>query len=225
MSIIRESDIIRMEKSANTLRAGVKKHVLNMIQTGTLLAGDKIKESDLCRELNISRTPIREALNELVTENVLDSQPHRGFSVVKKSQKEKNDVYIVLAELDALAAVLALDRITDEHILQLCEIVDMLDITIKYKNYPKYCNLQNRFHAIYREVCDNEFLQKLLMDMQEGFIPMTFFSEDLDPLFDIYQLMNDEHRVIIDLFKHKKRAELYEYLKNTHWALRYEDMF
>jgi DNA-binding GntR family transcriptional regulator len=144
--------------------------------------------------------------------------------VVQKSIKEKNDVYAVLGVLDSLAADLAFDYISVDHLTQMDELVDIIDVAIKYKNYPKYCRLQQKFHEVYRNICQNGYLQKQLRDIQEGFFPMTYFSEDKALLFDVFQKMNEEHRTIIRLFKIGDRKGLHDFLINTHWITQYETM-
>jgi len=208
----------------NTLRDSVRQAVLDMIQYGELLPGEKVKEAVLCKSLGLSRTPVREALIQLSSEGVLESVSHRGFMVTPRSLKEKNDIYCVLATMDALAAQLAFEHITDVHIHQMNELTDKIDVAIKYQNYPEYCRYQQQFHEVYRNASGNNYLQKLLHDMQEGFIPMTYFSEDSDTLFQVFANMNNEHRAIIRLFEEKKLKELLDYLVNTHWKTQYDAM-
>lgn len=209
---------------SNTLRNSVRQAVLEKIQYGELLAGDKIREAELCGSLGLSRTPVREALIQLATEGILESHPHRGFTVAQKSLKEKSDVYIVLATLDALAAQLAFDHMGDVQIRQMCELTDKIDVAVKYQNYPEYCRLQQQFHEVYRDICDNAYLQSLLKDMQEGFFPMTYYSDNKDRLFEVFSNMNDEHRKIIRFFMEKERQALYDFLIGTHWQTQYGSM-
>ena len=96
----------------------LKDHVYNFIaeqiRLGKLNSNEKVNEQDICQQLNISRTPVREALIQLAADGFLDSAPRRGFRVKPLTKKESEDIYRILAPLDALAAELAANYLTPE---------------------------------------------------------------------------------------------------------------
>src|SRR5579885_2668705 len=75
--------------------------------------GERLNEVALAREFNVSRTPLREALNRLVAEEFLTWQPRRGYVVRKLDSKEVFDLYELRAALEVTAAKLACERATD----------------------------------------------------------------------------------------------------------------
>lgn len=207
-----------------SLRERVRQRILDQVKYGELRPGDKISEAQLCETMGISRTPAREALLQLASEGLLENVPRKGFVVCERSIKEKMDVYDVLAALDALAAKLALKYMGEKELNGMHECIDLIDISIKYRNYPEYCRLQQRFHDVYRERCGNDMLRKLLEELQVGFAPHTYISDDADQLFEVYRDMNEEHRHIVDLFEEKKGDELYHFLMDVHWQTKYDEM-
>ncbi|WP_324825720.1 GntR family transcriptional regulator [Sinanaerobacter sp. ZZT-01] len=202
----------------SSLRNLATKMILEKIQRGDFAAGDIISESEICKILNISRTPAREALIELVANGVLDKIPRKGYQVVNTSHKQKLDAYIILADLDALAAKQACSMITEQDILHMQELVDLIDIAIKYRNYVSYCELQEKFHQVYIKRADNLLLSRMLDEIKSSVLRYTYFSEDADAQFDICKLMNEEHRKIIQLFQEGDANAVSDYLENTHWA-------
>ena len=62
-----------------SLRDYVYKYIANKIQIGELTSNQKISEADICRDLSISRTPAREALIKLASDNLIEYAPRRGF--------------------------------------------------------------------------------------------------------------------------------------------------
>ncbi len=212
-----------MRKSI-TLRSDVREHILQMIQSRKLVPGDKVREADICKELNLSRTPVREALIQLATEDILKSTPNRGFTVNKKSTREKQDIYDVLASLDALVAELAFDNVTQEDISLMCQIIDMLEIAVKYQNYSEYSRLQDEFHNVYRKACKNKYLLKIIDNIHNEFLPMTYTSSELSELFKMLSEMNNQHKHIVELFKSGKKEELFLYLKDVHWKTQDENL-
>lgn len=207
----------------DSLRETVRSHILEQIQNGQLRCGDKLTELSLCQQLGISRTPVREALLLLSSDGLLEYTPHRGFTLKGMDQKAKEDTYQVLTLLDALSARLALPHMTSKDYTNLNQCVDLIDVAIKYHNYPDYYRLQQQFHDIYRARCGNQVLIHLLQELQVGCPPQTYYSEDADQLFEVFSTMNLEHRKIIALFEQGDPQALFDYLC-YHWDTRYEEM-
>ena len=80
---------------------------------------ERLAEADLVKRLKVSRTPIREALNRLVTEGFLVFTPNRGFQCRPLDAKEIFDLYEVRRSLEVAAARLAVERATDEELQEL----------------------------------------------------------------------------------------------------------
>ncbi|MDR1019863.1 MAG: GntR family transcriptional regulator [Synergistaceae bacterium] len=206
----------------------MREHVRNLlaqeIQAGKLLPKDKISELKVCEALGISRTPAREALLQLASEGVLEYTPRKGFRVKEFSPGEKMEVYAAIEVLDALAGKLAVEHADDRMIRSMNKYVDMIDIAIKYRNYPDYCALQKKFHDIYRDQCGNSVVRKLLSGLLEGFVPHTYSAGDEDKLFEVFKELNDDHRHIVSLFKKKDAEGLFNFLMKTHWSTRHSEM-
>src|SRR5689334_13020472 len=81
--------------------------IRDMIVEGRLAAGDWINETELCQLLQISRTPLREALKILATEGMVELIPRRGAHVAKLSARELVDLFEALGGIEGLAAELA----------------------------------------------------------------------------------------------------------------------
>ncbi|MBN2291415.1 MAG: GntR family transcriptional regulator [Pirellulales bacterium] len=90
--------------------------------SGTLPAGGKLSELAISRELGISRTPVREAINQLASEGLVEHRPNAGAFVKKPSRADLEDVYEVREWLETTAVVAATKRITSEKLNELQEI-------------------------------------------------------------------------------------------------------
>lgn len=207
-----------------SLRDQVIQTILDKIQHHELNAGEIFTEQQLCDELGISRTPVREALIQLTSDHVITRIPRKGYTVKEIDNKTKTDMYTILATLDALAATLAIESITSDDLLHMEELCDKLDIAIKYKNFNDYYTLQDEFHEIYLAKCDNPMLVDMLATIQSGPLHRSYISDDKERLFKALEESNEEHRKIITLFRDKKTQELEAFLKNVHWATKYPDM-
>ena len=207
-----------------SLRDYVYKYISNKIQIGELTSNEKISEADICRDLSISRTPAREALIKLASDNLIEYAPRRGFFVKELSIKEKLDIYSVIACLDGFAAILAMERINENDLKKMAEIVNEIEVSIENKDYNLYNKLQFSFHYIYIEKSDNKSLVDLINTLEHSFVPITYANKNHELLFSILKDLNEEHRHIIELFKKKDVKELENFLRNVHWATKYLDM-
>jgi DNA-binding GntR family transcriptional regulator len=89
-----------------------------MITTGELAPGTELRQRDLARYFNVSPTPVREALRRLESEGLVGSELHRGSFVAALDVEEQEENYLILAELEALATRLAVDKMTESDLLE-----------------------------------------------------------------------------------------------------------
>ena len=80
-----------------SLKDHVYEYISNEIKNKKLNPNEKINEQAICNELNVSRTPVREALIQLSADGLLDITPRRGFRVKALSLKDAQDLYAVIA--------------------------------------------------------------------------------------------------------------------------------
>lgn len=107
----------------------------NIIRTaiirGELLPGERLKESDIAKQLGISRTPVREAMLVLAAEGLLDLAPNRGARVRPYDADELHLQYDLRQLLEGYAASYAATRISPEQLRELelsCERMEALEI-------------------------------------------------------------------------------------------------
>ena len=84
-------------------RDQVKSLLITKMRNGDLKPGQGLSLAALARELDVSVTPIREALTQLQHSKIIEGIPNRGFIIPKLSQKESRDLYQLVATLEALA--------------------------------------------------------------------------------------------------------------------------
>lgn len=98
------------------LHAEVVSAIRAMLLEGEIPPGARIPERELCERLQISRTPLREALKVLAAEGLVQLLPNRGSRAAKLTDKDVRDLFEVCQGLEALAGELACERIGDAQI-------------------------------------------------------------------------------------------------------------
>lgn len=96
------------------MREHVYRHLKNLILEGRLKAGDRLNERDLAREMQISRTPIREALFRLEARGFVKTVPRKGVVVETVTESGLLEIFDMLAALESLASKFAAEKIDAE---------------------------------------------------------------------------------------------------------------
>ena len=213
-----------MNLELTSLRSHVRQYIVDGIADGSFCPGDKISEQEIADALNVSRTPAREALLQLNSEGLLDYFPRRGFSLKRMTEKEKQDNYELVAVLDSYCARIAAPVLTDAEFRTMHEIIDKIDVAIKYRNVDDYRDLQFRFHSVYRSKAGNEEILRLLDIAESGIVPQIYLGSDEDQMQNIYFMLNNEHRRILELLEARDADNAERYLRDTHWAPRFPEL-
>jgi DNA-binding GntR family transcriptional regulator len=120
------------------------------IVRGTLAPGAPLDETDIARRFSVSRTPVREALRQLAASGLVDARAHRGAVVARPSLDRLTGMFEAMAELEALCAGLAAERMPAADRARLEAIHDELRVLSHAGNPERFHAVNERFHnAIY----------------------------------------------------------------------------
>ncbi|SKC84768.1 GntR family transcriptional regulator [Maledivibacter halophilus] len=203
-----------------SLKDHVYNYISKKINEGSLTPNEKINEQLICEALQISRTPVREALIQLATEGYLENIPRKGFRVRPIDENKAMELYIIIGSLEGLAAIHALDFITSKEIKRMKKLVTDMDEAIDVKCFDDYYKLQARFHNTFINICNNEELIRLLNQLKRSFIRQTYITKETEDLTQILKRTNSEHNEIVNLFDLKDKEKLEKYIKDVHWNVR-----
>jgi DNA-binding GntR family transcriptional regulator len=179
------------------LSATVKRIVLDRIVQGHYAPGERIVEFKLAKELGLSQSPVREGLRELAAVGIVTIHPRRGARVRLPSAKELADVSLVRAEVDALAARLAADRIPDATLETLGGLVDEMFDRLEAGDFSGVTEADVRFHHLIAEASENHALVRAfdqLAPFARTFITLTL------PDVDVRGIVQ-EHRPILEALR------------------------
>ncbi|WP_024509159.1 GntR family transcriptional regulator [Bradyrhizobium sp. ARR65] len=120
------------------------------IVRGTLRPGSPLDETELARRFNVSRTPVREALRQLAASGLVDARAHRGAVVARPSIQRLTGMFEAMAELEAICAGLAAERMTPTERHSLEAVHEELRVLSHAGNPERFHEVNERFHnAIY----------------------------------------------------------------------------
>lgn len=110
MNTILHGATIRVERPAKTLRELALEKVREAIVDGYFRPGDRLVERDLCAQLGVSRTIVREVLRHLESEGLVANLPNKGPIVAQLDLGEARQIYEIRGALEGMAARLCAER-------------------------------------------------------------------------------------------------------------------
>src|SRR5258708_3501105 len=150
-----EVTVRRVDRPASPLDKVTRAEELRLqladeIVRGTLAPGAALDETDIARRFNVSRTPVREALRQLAASGLIDARAHRGAVVARPSVERLTGMFEAMAELEALCAGLAAERMTPAERHRLEAVHEELRVLSHAGNPDRFHEVNERFHnAIY----------------------------------------------------------------------------
>lgn len=130
----------------------------DMIVEGRLAPGMKVPEKELCLQLGVSRTPLRESLKVLASEGLILLSPNRGAAVARLTREEITEIFPILGALEALAGALACERVTPADIERLTSLQMQMAAHFAADNLPAYFKCNQAVHAAILEIAGNAAL-------------------------------------------------------------------
>lgn len=138
------------------------------ILTGEIVSQTRLMEIDLSEKMNVSRTPIREAIKKLADDGLVKIVPRRGAYVANISIKDMLDVFEVREDMEGFAAMLAAQRIGEEEKTVLRRIEEEYDAALGSRDSKdSIIELDEKFHNFIVGCCGNETLSELVKYVQE----------------------------------------------------------
>lgn len=147
------------QRRAKTITSIAVDAIEDMIISGELVAGDRINESALAEQLDISRGPIREACRSLEQAGLLTVKTNRGMYVREVSLDEARELYEVRSGIAALAGELIVKRASNDEIEELQKLVDLMQVAADNGKVEDYYKLNLQFHDLLMNAAKNGALK------------------------------------------------------------------
>jgi len=139
--------------------------------------GQVLNEADIANEFNLSRTPVRKIFEQLKNKKLLNIIPRYGAQVAPIDFRQMKSVFEVVREIEGYATRLASERITEDKLKELEEIVERIKNYDIEKDYKKIIMEDEKFHEIVFESSGNNCLVEILYDLHLHTERLWFYSQ------------------------------------------------
>ncbi len=210
--------------SQRPLYLDVADRVRELIYTHKLQPGEWIDETGLCTQLGISRTPLREALKVLHSENLVELVARKGCRVNELNDEDLLDLFPVMATLEGLCANLATQQMAEADLKKLEKIHAQLEKYAEKQDVDNYYKYNRQFHRAIQELAHNRWLDRIAEELRN--VLGLARHRQLTMQGRLQQSL-DEHRGIMDAIKkgdpEKAASAMHRHLCSQEKALRAEN--
>lgn len=194
-------DLSRAEFAYKRLREGIR--------LGEFRPGQRLREAELATQLNVSRTPIREAIRRLASDGLIEVAPSRGMMVIELDKQQVRELYALRETLEGAAARLAAQHASSS------EIAEMRELLTHGQNATgtaqEAARINRLFHQSIHDAAHNRYLAHALVQFSDSLalLPGTTFEMPGRPA-----AAREEHLKIVDAIEERapeKAEELARY--------------
>lgn len=153
LRINRDSMTLR-EKACDTLRKAISEH--------RFPPGTRLVERDLCEQLGVSRTSVREALRHLESEHLIEMVPHKGPVVATLTQQEIIEIYDVRCLLEGRACEMFAQAASEDHINELERVFTDLKRAVRQRDKTRILQIKIEFYRVIFDGSKSTICKKLV---------------------------------------------------------------
>ncbi len=187
------------------LHQAVAQRLRQRIVEGQLAPGAKLNERELSELLQVSRTPLREAIKMLAAEGLVELLPNRGAAVATMSAQDVADTFELIAGLEGLAGELAAQRISAAALTEVRALHLEMQAAYTRRDLPSYYQLNALIHQQINAAAGNPVLSRTWAGINARLQALRFRSN-----FDgaKWQRAMAEHERMVELLAARDAAGL-----------------
>ena len=153
-------------KETRTLQDQVYHSIRDLVVSGKFESGTFIREQEICNQIEVSRTPVRESLGRLASEGFLERIPQRGYLVPEITIDQLLELYPIVSALESLASKVSFRNLTQKKLNKLRLLNSCFRKAVQDQKVEEMVACNNQFHSTLVENCENQRLLKMLEDLR-----------------------------------------------------------
>lgn len=190
-----ETSLVAGRQTAHEYVRGVlRRAILN----GELAGGSRLVQSELAATLDVSTTPVREALRDLASEGLVELDPHRGAVVTELDDEELRDIYEIRLLLEPMAMRQAIPKISDSLLETLHHLHESM---VEDPHGVDWVDRNRVFHLAVYETVVSQRLASIIRNLQDASVMHVGARIANDP--NVRESANHEHAEILDALERR----------------------
>jgi DNA-binding GntR family transcriptional regulator len=211
------SGLNNSDSFGSLLRSQVYEYLRSELKEGNLKPGMFVSINQIMKNLDLSRTPLRDALLQLQTEGFVTFLPQRGLRINELSQQDIEDMYEMLGALDSRVLLSVFPVVGTTEIEKMKKLNQEMLENISDANFNRYWDLNTAFHNTYLNLSSNiPILNQINIIRQRLF---EFGKKDWSR--KMREMNHAEHQTMIELFEKGDAIETADYMRDVHCVINY----
>lgn len=199
------------------LRSQVYEYLRNELKAENLKPGMFVSMNQIMKNLNISRTPLRDALLQLQNEGFVTFLPQRGIRINELTQQDIEDLYEMLGALDSRALLSVFQKMGPSEIEKMEKLNQEMLENISGSKFNRYWDLNSEFHNVYLNLSSNlPILRQINIIRQRLF---EFGKKDWSR--KMREMNHAEHLAMIELIEKGEAVAAADFMRDVHCVINY----
>lgn len=209
-----EHNLLDNDVKNDSLRERVYQYLNNAMRGGLLRYGEYLDQDAICKELDVSKAPLRDALIRLESEGFVTILPRRGVFINPLSEDFIRSAYQIIGAVEADCIHEVFDLLTPEHVRRFEESNALQYQMLESDDYVHYYDENIAFHNIFLSLSKNTLLHQVIDPLRRRLydFPRRHYPQE----WEKYNLT--EHQRFIDSVKVGNRTAAASIFRNEHWS-------
>ena len=208
--------------NVKSLKEQVYEHLREQMRHGQILPGSAIDMEETSRKLGVSKTPLRDALLLLQTEDFVTVLPRRMVVVNALTERDIRHYYEIIGALESTAVLKAFDRMRPSDVEAMQAHNDGMREALAANDFDAYYDRNLAFHNVFLDLCGNPRLVKTVNNLKKrlyDFPRPTGFVKEWEEASVL------EHQALIELLRQGRKLEAAAHVRDVHWSFEVQEAF
>lgn len=192
---------INQETTAGVIAAQIRARIID----GTFSAGSQLGETQLATRLSVSRGPVREALQRLIQEGLLENRRNRGVFVISMDDEDIADLYLARQAIERAAAKILIRSGDSEAFGRLEELVREMSVEAERGEWEKLADADLRFHELMVRLSNSKRLRRMLGTL---LAETSMCIAQLESAYPVRARLVDEHSDLLGAMRRGDEKEV-----------------
>ncbi len=201
--------------NVKSLKEQVYDFLREQMRRGEILPGSIIDLEETSQRLGVSRTPLRDALLQLETEDFVTILPRRKVVVNILEDKDIKNYYEIIGALESVAILKAFEVLSNQEIDYMEKMNQEMFEAIKEDNFDLYYEKNLNFHNVYLKACGNEKLRSIVNNLKKR---LYDFPRPKGFVKEWEEASIGEHAQLIDYLRNGQKEEAANFIRDVHWS-------
>jgi len=208
--------------NVKSLKEQVYEYLREQMRRGEILPGSAIDMEETSTKLGVSKTPLRDALRQLETEDFVTILPRRMVVVNSLDENDVRNYYEIIGALESTALLKAFDRLRATDIGAMQALNDGMKRAIEANDFDAYYEKNLAFHNTFLNLSGNESLVKTVNNLKKRLYDFPRVSGFVKEWEESSIL---EHQALIDLIRTGRSQAAANHIRDVHWSFKVQERF